>query len=158
MRAAEKAGRQRSSRSSRPISLDHFPSTYQREREKKCFPRPRAIHFRANLSRGGVAIKRSVSPATSSSPSPRYLPRNFLLFPCPSSFLPTISILRPPSNSLSLVPPQLARYGAESAVPHSDEPIFRPVAIALYTTVRGYEERQRARKRLRGLAGSGMGW
>lgn len=41
----------------------------------------------------------------------------------------------------------------ESAVPHSDEPIFRPVAIALYTTVCGYEERRRARKRL--LVGGG---
>jgi hypothetical protein len=57
-----------------------------------------------------------------------------------------ISILREsPSTPVS---PAL-RYGVGSAVPHSDEPIFRPVAIALYRTVRGYEERQRARKRLR---------
>lgn len=39
---------------------------------EKCFPRPRAIHFRAAFSRGGIAIKRSVFPVASS-PSPRYL-------------------------------------------------------------------------------------
>lgn len=39
---------------------------------EECFPRPRAIHFCAKLSRGDVAIKRSVFPVASS-PSPRYL-------------------------------------------------------------------------------------
>lgn len=164
---SRKSGKQRSWRGSQTtasdLPLDHFPSTYQGEREKNCFPRPRAIHFRAKLSRGGVAIKRSVSPSRivpeSSLPSSQPPP---LLFPTPSSS-PADDLHSPsPFNSLLPFLPRTtttrARYDAESAVPHSDEPIFRPVAIALYTTVRGYEERQRARKRLRGLAGSGSGW
>lgn len=62
------------------------------EKGEECFPRPRAIHFRAKLSRGGIAIKRSVSLAASSSPSPRYL-RNHSR----ATTLSTIFILRPPS-------------------------------------------------------------
>lgn len=113
--------------------------------EGECFPRSSAIHFRAKLSRGSITIKRSVSPAASSSPSPRYL-RNL------SRSLQPPSFRRSPFS----IPPRAteSRYDAESAVPHSDEPIFRAVAIALYTTVRGYEERQRARKRLRGRMGA----
>lgn len=75
-----------------PLTVFHLHSKGE-EKGEEGFPRPRAIHFRAKLSRGGIAIKRSVSLAASSSPSPRYL-RNHSR----ATSLSTIFILRPPST------------------------------------------------------------
>jgi len=50
-----------------------------------------------------------------------------------------------------------SRYGTESAVPHSDEPIFRPVAIALYTTGARLRGEAEGEKKITGVEAGGSG-
>lgn len=127
------------------LTVFHLHSRKGRESGGECFPHPRAIHFRAKLSRGGIAIKRSVSLAASSSPSPRYL-RNH------SRATSLLDDLHSPSSFNSPVPP--IRATAPSPPCRIQMSLFSgPLRSPFTQAVRGYEERQRARKRLRGWSG-----
>lgn len=163
-----KSGKQRSWRGSRTtasdLPLDHFPSTYQGEREKNCFPRPRAIHFRAKLSRGGVAIKRSVSPSRivvpeSSLPSsqPPPLPHP-LLFPTPSSS-PADDLHSPsPFNSLLPLLPRTTTTRAPSPPCRIQMSLFSGPLRSPFTQPCAVTRRGRGREKdYAGWRGTGRG-